>query len=115
LFFFYKYLIAHGLKAEYWKTITITTAQIWQNNGGDKRSCNHLLAQMRNYKLRKSPYNQDFDRHLETPMSWWLTIKDKYDYLPTLAIMVFSITPIVQDVNEFFLLLAGYMVRDGNG
>ncbi|GES94515.1 hypothetical protein GLOIN_2v1768905 [Rhizophagus clarus] len=26
-------------------------------------------------------------------MSWWFTIKDKYDYLPMLAIMVFSITP----------------------
>ncbi|PKY13208.1 hypothetical protein RhiirB3_424979 [Rhizophagus irregularis] len=48
---------------------------------------------MRNYELRKSPYNQEFDSHLETPMSWWLTIKDKYDYLPALAIMVFSITP----------------------
>ncbi|CAB4475404.1 unnamed protein product [Rhizophagus irregularis] len=47
---------------------------------------------MRNYELRKSPYNQEFDSHLETPMSWWLTIKDKYDYLPALAIMVFSIT-----------------------
>ncbi|PKY35519.1 hypothetical protein RhiirB3_533214 [Rhizophagus irregularis] len=79
---FYKYLIARGLKAVYWKTITTTAAQIWQNNGGDRRSCNRLLAQMRNYELRKSPYNQEFDSHLETPMSWWLTIKDKYDYLP---------------------------------
>ncbi|CAG8783753.1 1567_t:CDS:2, partial [Rhizophagus irregularis] len=78
---------ARGLKAVYWKTITTTAAQIWQNNGGDRRSCNRLLAQMRNYELRKSPYNQEFDSHLETPMSWWLTIKDKYDYLPALAIM----------------------------
>ncbi|PKY61355.1 hypothetical protein RhiirA4_449830, partial [Rhizophagus irregularis] len=85
--------LARGLKAVYWKTITTTAAQIWQNNGGDRRSCNRLLAQMRNYELRKSPYNQEFDSHLETPMSWWLTIKDKYDYLPALAIMVFSITP----------------------
>ncbi|GBC01819.1 hypothetical protein RclHR1_04340016 [Rhizophagus clarus] len=84
---------ACGLKAEYWKTITTIAAQIWQNNGGDKKSCNRLLAQMRNYELRHSPYNQDFDRQLETPMSWWLTIKNKYDYLLMLAIMVFSITP----------------------
>ncbi|CAB4404540.1 unnamed protein product [Rhizophagus irregularis] len=84
---------SRGLKVVYWKTITITAAQIWQNNGDDRRSCNRLLAQMRNYELRKSPYNQEFDSHLETPMSWWLTIKDKYDYLPALAIMVFSITP----------------------
>ncbi|GBC39358.2 ribonuclease H-like domain-containing protein [Rhizophagus irregularis DAOM 181602=DAOM 197198] len=84
--------VTRELKAVYWKTITTTAAQIWQNNGGDRRLCNRLLAQMRNYELRKSPYNQKFDSHLETPMSWWLTIKDKYDYLPALAIMVFSIT-----------------------
>ncbi|CAB4391498.1 unnamed protein product [Rhizophagus irregularis] len=58
----------HGLKAVYWKTITTITAQIWQNNGGDRRSSNRLLAQMRNYELQKSPYNQEFDSHLETPM-----------------------------------------------
>ncbi|CAB5366112.1 unnamed protein product [Rhizophagus irregularis] len=71
---------ARGLKAVYWKTITTTAAQIWQNNGGDRRSCNRLLAQMHNYELRKSPYNQEFDSHLETPMSWWLTIKDNQQY-----------------------------------
>jgi hypothetical protein len=43
--------------------------------------------------LRRDPYDQDFDRQLETPMSWWLTIKDKYNYLNELAIMIFSITP----------------------
>ncbi|CAB4373971.1 unnamed protein product [Rhizophagus irregularis] len=87
-YFLHPAYCARGLKAVYWKTITTTAAQIWQNNSGDRRSCNHLLAQMRNYELRKSPYNQEFDSHLETPMSWWLTIKDKYDYLPALAIMV---------------------------
>ncbi|CAB5324354.1 unnamed protein product [Rhizophagus irregularis] len=72
---------ATGLKIEYWKIITTTAAQIWQNNGGDKRSCDRLLAQMRNYELRREPYDQEFDRQLETPMSWWLSIKDKYDHL----------------------------------
>ncbi|EXX61403.1 hypothetical protein RirG_171450 [Rhizophagus irregularis DAOM 197198w] len=61
---------ATGLKIEYWKIITTTAAQIWQNNGGDKRSCDRLLAQMRNYELRREPYDQEFDRQLETPMSW---------------------------------------------
>ncbi|CAG8739814.1 7126_t:CDS:2 [Rhizophagus irregularis] len=74
------------------KTITTTAAQIWQNNGGDKKSCNRLLAQIRNYELQKSPYNQEIDSHFKTPISWWLKIKDKYDYLPALAIIVFSIT-----------------------
>ncbi|PKK55767.1 hypothetical protein RhiirC2_722271, partial [Rhizophagus irregularis] len=82
-----------GLKTEYWKIITTTAGQIWRNNGGDKKSCNRLLAQIRNYELRRSPYNQDFDNSLETPMSWWYSIKDKYDYLKDLAIMIFSITP----------------------
>ncbi|PKY61854.1 hypothetical protein RhiirA4_487415 [Rhizophagus irregularis] len=49
---------ATGLKIEYWKIITTTAAQIWQNNGGDKRSCNHLLAQMHNYELRRWLYGK---------------------------------------------------------
>jgi hypothetical protein len=81
------------LKIKYWKIITTTAAQIWQNNGGDKKSCGRLLAQMRNYELRRDPYDQEFDRQLETPMSWWLSIKDKHNYLCDLAIMMFSITP----------------------
>ncbi|CAB5374376.1 unnamed protein product [Rhizophagus irregularis] len=64
------------LETVYWKTITTTTAQIWQNNGGDRKSCNHLLAQMRNYELQKSPYNQEFDSYLETPM---MKTEDKLD------------------------------------
>ncbi|CAB5373967.1 unnamed protein product [Rhizophagus irregularis] len=59
-----------GLKTEYWKIITTTAGQIWRNNGGDKKSCNRLLAQICNYELRRSPYNQDFDNSLETPISW---------------------------------------------
>jgi hypothetical protein len=86
-------LIGQGLKAEYWKIITTTAGHIWQNNGGNKKSCNHLLAQIRNYELKRSPYNQDFDSSLETPMSWWYSIKDKFNHLQELAIMIFSITP----------------------
>jgi len=40
-----------------------------------------------------SPYHEKFDSSLETPMSWWLSIKDKYKYLSELALMMFSITP----------------------
>ncbi|CAB5375598.1 unnamed protein product [Rhizophagus irregularis] len=43
---------------------------------------------MCNYELQKSLYNQEFDSYLEIPISWWLTIKDKYDYLSALAIML---------------------------
>ncbi len=48
---------------------------------------------MRNYELQRGAYNQQFDRQLEIPMSWWLSIKDKYNYLCDLSIMIFSITP----------------------
>jgi hypothetical protein len=74
-------LIGRGLKAEYWKIITTTAGHIWQNNGGNKKSCNHLLAQIRNYELKRNPYNQDFDNSLETSMSWWYSIKDKFNHL----------------------------------
>ena len=81
------------MKTKYWKTITDTAAQIWLNNGGNAKSRDQLLAQMRNYELKRSPYHEEFDSTLETPMSWWLSIKDRYKYLPELAIMIFSITP----------------------
>jgi hypothetical protein len=48
---------------------------------------------MRNYEFRRDPYNQEFDRNLETPMSWWYSIKDKYNHIIELAIKIFSITP----------------------
>jgi hypothetical protein len=102
------------LKIEYWKIITTTAAQIWQNNGGDKRLCDRLLAQMRNYKLRREPYDQEFDRQLETPMSWWLSIKDKYVHLCDLAIMIFSITSHSAGCERVFLLWVGCMVSEDN-
>ncbi|RGB43475.1 hypothetical protein C1646_749703 [Rhizophagus diaphanus] len=39
-YFLHPAYCACGLKAAYWKTITTTAAQIWQNNGGNKRSHN---------------------------------------------------------------------------
>lgn len=48
---------------------------------------------MHNYELKLDPYDQGFDKQIETPMSWWLSIKDKYNYLYEIAIMIFSITP----------------------
>ncbi|CAG8763939.1 1240_t:CDS:2, partial [Rhizophagus irregularis] len=94
-------LSGQGLKTEYWKIITTTAGQIWRNNGGDKKSCNHLLAQICNYELRRSPYNQDFDNSLETPIRWY-SIKNKYDYLKDLAIMIFSITPHIARCERIF-------------
>ncbi|CAB4475493.1 unnamed protein product [Rhizophagus irregularis] len=68
LYFLHPNYQGQGLKTEYWKIITTTAGQIWRNNGGDKKSCNRLLAQICNYELRRSPYNQDFDNSLETPI-----------------------------------------------
>jgi hypothetical protein len=48
---------------------------------------------MRNYEFQRDPYNQEFDRNLETPMSWWYFIKNKYNHIIELAIKIFSITP----------------------
>ncbi|EXX63970.1 hypothetical protein RirG_147300 [Rhizophagus irregularis DAOM 197198w] len=92
------YILAYFLHPAY-------RTKIWQNNGGDKRSCNRLLAQIRNYELQKSLYNQEIDSHLKTPISWWLKIKDKYDYLPALAIIVFSITPHSAECERIFSTL----------
>ncbi|GET54841.1 ribonuclease H-like domain-containing protein [Rhizophagus irregularis DAOM 181602=DAOM 197198] len=101
LYFLHPNYQGQGLKTEYWKIITTTAGQIWRNNGGDKKSCNHLLAQICNYELRRSPYNQDFDNSLETPIRWY-SIKNKYDYLKDLAIMIFSITPHIARCERIF-------------
>jgi len=62
------------LKAEYWKIITNTATQIHLNNGGNQKSRDRLLAQIRNYESKHSPYHEKFDSSLETPMSLWLSI-----------------------------------------
>ncbi|CAI2201825.1 8898_t:CDS:2, partial [Funneliformis geosporum] len=59
----------YGLKKKYWKIITTTAAQIWKNKGGDKKTCDRLLAQIRNYELKVDPYDQEFDKQIETPMT----------------------------------------------
>ncbi|CAI2197039.1 13240_t:CDS:2, partial [Funneliformis geosporum] len=43
--------------------------QIWKNKGDYKKTCDHLLAQIRNYELKVDSYDQEFDKQIETPMS----------------------------------------------
>ncbi|CAG8736850.1 9507_t:CDS:2 [Rhizophagus irregularis] len=59
-----------------------------------------------NCKLQREPYDQTFDRQLEIPMSWWLSIKNKYDHLCNLAIMISSITPHSAGCKRVFFTLA---------
>ncbi|CAI2190968.1 9471_t:CDS:2, partial [Funneliformis geosporum] len=53
----------------------------------------YILAYFLHPAFCVDPYDQEFDKQIETPMSWWLSIKDKYNHLCELAIMIFSITP----------------------
>ncbi|CAI2194688.1 3838_t:CDS:2, partial [Funneliformis geosporum] len=38
---------------------------IWKNKGGDKKTCDRLLAQIRNYELKVDPYDQDENDNID--------------------------------------------------
>ena len=60
--------------------------------GNDKESYTELLTQMRNYKLKNDPYDMTYGVN-DTPIGWWSTIEDNYDYLQTLSLKLFYICP----------------------
>ena len=72
--------------------ITSTAGKIWKNLGNDAESCEILFAQMRKYKLKSVPYQEEFVED-ETPKLWWLATDDTKPYLQQLALYILSATP----------------------
>ena len=72
--------------------ITSTASKIWKNLGNDAESCEILFAQMRKYKLKSVPYQEEFVED-ETPKLWWLATDDTKPYLQQLALYILSATP----------------------
>ena len=60
--------------------------------GNDAESCEILFAQMRKYKLKSVPYQEEFVED-ETPKLWWLATDDTKPYLQQLALYILSATP----------------------
>ena len=61
--------------------------------GNDQKSCESLFFQMRKYKLRSEPYEEEYKASDETITAWWLATDDTESYLQELALYVLSVTP----------------------
>lgn len=75
--------------------------------GNDKESYTELLTQMRNYKLKNDPYDMTYGVN-DTPIGWWSTIEDNYDYLQTLSLKLFYICPHSAASERVFSVLRWY-------
>jgi len=80
------------LQSGKYSLITSTAGKIWKNLGNDAESCEILFAQMRKYKLKSVPYQEEFVED-ETPKLWWLATDDTKPYLQQLALYILSATP----------------------
>jgi len=92
--------------------ITTAAGNIWKMMGNDQKSCESLFFQMRKYKLRSEPYEEEYKASDETITAWWLATDDTESYLQELALYVLSqVTALV--VSEFFQPLDGFMENEG--
>ncbi|CAG8619271.1 9331_t:CDS:2, partial [Racocetra fulgida] len=87
--------------------ISTTAAAIWQQmmkissvitilkqNRHIKRTAGQILvAQLRDYHVRKAPYNALYTVNVDNPKTWWETCESKFPYLQLLAIKLFSVSP----------------------
>ncbi|CAG8703135.1 21928_t:CDS:2, partial [Gigaspora margarita] len=51
-----------------------------------------LIAQLRDYHVRKPPYNASYTVNVD-PQTWWETCESNFPYLRLLAIKLFSVSP----------------------
>lgn len=86
--------VGGGIKDEMFLQLSTTAIALWKSWGHKQKSCKELLQQLRQYKLKKAPYNAEFSiSSSESPIDWWLTIFDSGNQLQRLATKLFSISP----------------------
>ncbi|CAJ0758773.1 10234_t:CDS:2 [Entrophospora sp. SA101] len=62
-----------GIKTGQYKLIVEAAREIWKSIDSSLKSEEILLSQMRKYKLKISPYDNDYVFLNETPKIWWLS------------------------------------------
>ena len=62
-----------------------------KNHNNDKVT--YMIGQMANFKCNESYYSTKYSNSFNKPKIWWQMIDDPVDYLKSLAIKLFSITP----------------------
>jgi hypothetical protein len=66
---------------------------LWKALGKSESTCRQLLGQLASYKENEPPFNDPFEPDCQTPQTWWKTVEDIYNHLPSLAINLLTITP----------------------
>jgi hypothetical protein len=56
-------------------------------------SNNYLIGQMSNFKCEESYYSTKYSCSYFSPKTWWKMVEDPNDFLKSLALKLFSITP----------------------
>ncbi|CAJ0633489.1 273_t:CDS:2 [Entrophospora sp. SA101] len=82
-----------GIKTGQYKLIVEAAREIWKSIDSSLKSEEILLSQMRKYKLKISPYDNDYVFLNETPKIWWLSVDDPHKNLQKLALLMYDITP----------------------
>ena len=85
-----------GLKSNVWSELTKYAGSIfWNmskiNHNNDKVA--YMIGQMANFKCNESYYSTKYSDSFNKPKIWWTMVDDPVDYLKSLAIKLFSITP----------------------
>ena len=62
-----------------------------KNRNNDKVA--HMIGQMANFKCEEGYYSTRYSPSYVKPTTWWQMINDPNDYLKSLAMKLFSITP----------------------
>jgi len=78
--------------------------------GHDQESCGRLLTQIRKYKTKKAPFNQNYNYKTDTPIIWWETAqnaKEEWE-LQALALRLFAITPHSASCERSFSVLGWF-------
>jgi hypothetical protein len=88
------FLIAgKGLKNNAFHKAALVAIEIWQGLGHTRKESEELMAQLRRFESRITPFELPYTPNLESPKLWWGSIKTQPRHLAELACRIFSINP----------------------
>ena len=93
------------------RRIILAADKYYENMGKTAKERKALMAQMRNYRYHKAPFDMSFDNN-ECPSTWWFSLEDSFpeheDHICQLANKLFSITPHAAGCERIWSTLGWY-------
>ncbi|CAI2187287.1 9922_t:CDS:2, partial [Funneliformis geosporum] len=77
--------------------------------GHNKADCQTLVAQIRKFDLKQVPFDLPYAENYNTPLIWWMTCKSFPNFLETIAIRIFGMTPYSASCERLFSTLGWFM------